>query len=111
MKIQPQLQAIDEEIQKKVKEKRKLKSQALAKVGKIKFDKYKIQSIEEKDGDLIVNIKGFKENPIRIVNPPIMVPDGTKRKEIIDGKEIEVDNHKEDHQETLISVLRSVLDK
>ena len=42
---------------------------------------------------------------LRIYNPPTLVPDGTTRTEIIDGKEIELANFKEDPSEAIQQTL------
>lgn len=45
----------------------------------------------------------------RIINPPIMVVDGTKKTVLIDGKSLEVDNFKEDAREALLSSLAHII--
>jgi len=63
--------------------------------------------IAVKQNGLDVDLKDF--NPFTIVNPPLMVPDGTFRKEMINGpdgqKEIEIENMKEDSEESLKQIL------
>jgi hypothetical protein len=47
----------------------------------------------------------------RIINPPIMVPDGTKRVEVNEELDftVTVDNYKEDHQEALLQCIESIV--
>lgn len=55
-----------------------------------------------KDGT--VDIERF-----RIFNPPILVPNGTRKTTIIDGDEFEVDNFKEDAKEALLQALEDII--
>lgn len=66
-----------------------------------------IDSIETKLNNLWVTMRAFKKdimiplnNPFIFVNPPVMVPDGTKKivKDIF-NKNTEIDNFKEDPKE------------
>jgi len=106
-------------------ERANIKSEAIAKlvVGKFTDDQYgvevEIKSIEKIEGGIQLYARAWKGTKqlgfgadgtvewerFRIFNPPIMVPDGTKKKEIIDGKEVWVSNFKED----LLGALRETL--
>lgn len=59
----------------------------------------------KKDG-----VELFVDNPLYFLNPPIMVPDGTKRTEIDEhGNLIELDNFKEDLDEALQEMIAECL--
>jgi len=61
-------------------------------------------NIAVKQNGLDVDLKDF--NPFTIVNPPLMVPDGTFRKEMVTPtKEMDVENTKEDPEEALRQIL------
>jgi hypothetical protein len=93
------------------KDKHKEKAKALAKVKLTKVGKYEIESISEENGLLKVIVKGQgNRKPCYFKDPPIIVPAGTKRIEIIDDKEIEIDNYKEDHEESLKQILLQTLE-
>ena len=64
------------------------------------------------DGRLKVIAEATKEgvsipvdNPLYFINPPTSVPDGTFRKEMVHGEELDIDNFKEDAQEALKQIV------
>lgn len=85
-------------------------------LGKRKFNykgyKIEIVSKEEVDGLLKVVVtaeeggKALKlNNPYFFKNPPIKVPDGTKRTESIEGTDVELDNFKIDPEAALREII------
>ncbi len=90
-------------------------------MGKRKFlyKGYKIEIIskEEVDGLLKVvvraesNGKALKlNNPYMFKNPPIKVPDGTKRTETIEGVDVELDNFKIDPEAALKEIILQTIE-
>lgn len=90
-----------------VTERQLYKAQELAKIGAVNFTyegiDVEIVSIEVYRGALQLHIRAsiggtelMVDNPVFILNPPIMVPDGTVHMEMTSAGEVEVPNLKED---------------
>lgn len=76
--------------------------------GKLRFQRdghpFTVSDWKHENGVLYVTVEGKSPdgddlaiaNPMAFVNPPVMVPDGTTRTELIEGGFVEVDNFRED---------------
>ena len=93
---------------KEERQKEKIKHFLKLTIDEIKGHKIKLS---EERGLLRIDVEGIgKKSPIFIKNPPILVPDGTKKKIVDDfGNEMEIDNYKEDLEEVLISIVGGII--
>ncbi len=100
----------------------KLKATALVAAGEREFSwkdfSVKIDVVKEEGGALVVFVRGYKggkmihiSNPLVFINPPVMVPDGTKKKvKDMFGKDAETDNFKEDHKEAFRQIIQHAVE-